>query len=255
MKRLLMVALTLAVAAVAAAASVASAGTAGAQTPPRLEMTLSPEVAPPGAAVTAASVEPCPGDVPWNFGWEVRDLHHGDLVDSGGADVVDGHWHVTFPAPEEPTDYQFSGWCAVEESGPQYLFTASFSVEGDGPAELEMALSPAVAAPGEEVIAESVEPCPGDDPWVFGWEVRSLSHGDQIDGGADMVDGHWQVAFPAPQDDGDYEFSAWCQVEEGTPEYAYSAQFAVDTDDSSPPGGTEPPAPASPVQAQPRYTG
>jgi hypothetical protein len=135
--------------------------------------------------------------------------------------------------------------------------------EDDDSIPATMQLSPEVAAPGQEVTAESVGPCHPEG--MVQWEVIQLGGGDlpvlEGDTQAD-TDGHWAVVFAAPDDDealddpaAEYRFKAVCTMGDSPP-YTYFADFRVEADGSEEPD-PEPgsPAPASPVQSQPNFTG
>lgn len=142
--------------------------------------------------------------------------------------------------------------------------------EEDDPIPATMQLSPEVAAPGQDVTAESVGPCHPEGS--VQWEVIQLGGGDlpvlEGDTQAD-AEGHWAVLFSAPDDDealddpaAEYRFKAVCTMGDSPP-YTYFADFRVEADGSEAPdpepGEHDPeprsPAPASPVQSEPTYTG
>lgn len=79
-----------------------------------LEATVSPEVAAPGDAVTATSVDPCVVDPMGSKAIVLQVTRRGEgpavrHVDDEASE--DGAWSVTFPAPTEIGEYDLRVWC------------------------------------------------------------------------------------------------------------------------------------------------
>ncbi len=143
--------------------------------------------------------------------------------------------------------------------------TEAQAEEGPGdPIPATMQLSPEVAAPGEQVTAQSITPCYPEG--LVEWHVIELSGGDLPASAGDAqadADGNWTVAFAADDDalyyPAEYRFKAVCTMGD-SPAYAYSADFSVVLDGSpepepEPAPEPAPTAPASPVRARPSFTG
>jgi hypothetical protein len=103
----------------AAVASVTIAGPSLAQAPPepefvQLEGMLSTDVAAPGEQITASSVDPCtvseegPGELFWLIFAVDEDMPRSE--DVGPVDD-EGHWEVTFGAPDDAGEFVFFGVC------------------------------------------------------------------------------------------------------------------------------------------------
>jgi hypothetical protein len=117
--------------------------------------------------------------------------------------------------------------------------------------QLEMSLSPEVAAPGEEITAAAVDPCEGDGTRFMNWAIGPVGEDVVPDNDGSHLGANWVVTFEAPEAEGDYQFVASCQIGE-TPDpqsFIYSAEFTVESDGPEPPG--DDPAPADPAPADP----
>lgn len=125
------------------------------------------------------------------------------------------------------------GWAALAATvafgatGLTLVGPAGAGIGGDADAEL----TPNPAAPGETVTASSIDPCPpilvvnrADTAAPAGpapvsnvhWLLTTPDPGGQEDvvdeGDVDAApDGSWEVGFAAPDEEGDYEFYAFCE--------------------------------------------
>jgi hypothetical protein len=130
-----------------------------------------------------------------------------------------------------------------------------------------MEVRPSIVAPGGALTAESISPCHPDG--AVEWEVVQLAGGGDVGplGGSAQADadGHWVVDFAAPDDVGRYQFSATCTAGDSAP-YTYfagfSAQYETSPEPPDPapepqpePEPDSPAAPATPVEAEPTFTG
>lgn len=144
---------------------------------------------------------------------------------------------------------------------------SSVVVAGPGGAQeqLEMSLSPEVAAPGEEMTAAAVDPCDTEGGGVryMNWAVGPV--GEDVVPNNDMshLGADWVLTFEAPEAEGDYQFVASCEIAESSdPGYFYySAEFRVGSEDPEPPDDPEEPDDpgpgdaAQPVEGRPTFTG
>jgi hypothetical protein len=159
--------------------------------------------------------------------------------------------------------------------------------------QLEGALSTEVAAPGEEITASSVDPCTvsEDGPGELFWLVAAFDEElPRLEDTAPLAeDGSWQVTFGSPEDAGEFVFFAACLppgleppseeeldqlpvdelelgealAEDGGEEPVviefYELPFTVEGPTPTTPPTTAPgepvAPPATPVPAQPTFTG
>jgi hypothetical protein len=135
--------------------------------------------------------------------------------------------------------------------------------------QLEMSLSPEVAAPGEEITAAAVDPCEGEGTRYMNWAIGPVGEDVVPNRDGSHLGANWVVTFEAPEAEGDYQFVASCELSE-TPDpssFIYSAEFTVESEDPEPPGDdpapadpadpdpTQPAPPAQPVEGTPTFTG
>jgi len=111
-------------------------------------------------------------------------------------------------------------------AGATGLVVASPVLAGLGPGALDASVSPDPAEPGASVTAESVDPCPPPDDGPIlvpaglpaeevTWFVSTPdpeSPADIVLDGSAPLDGdrHWATTFPAPAEEGEYAFYAFC---------------------------------------------
>jgi hypothetical protein len=154
----------------------------------------------------------------------------------------------------------------VGVSGLGSVFVASPSGAQE---QLEMSLSPEVAAPGEEITAAAVDPCEGDGTRYMNWAIGPVGEEVVPNRDGSHLGANWVVTFEAPEAEGDYQFVASCEIGE-TPDpqsFTYSAEFTVESDQPEPPeqpeqpeqpespGDVEPSEPAQPIEGTPTFTG